>query len=91
MEKASASHREAKSADCLRVLVIDDEPRHAEAVAESLERVGYECVVATSGQAGARKIARSMERRGALEGLRVLDLTDETGRLTLKVRAATAR
>src|SRR5579862_8721829 len=40
----------------LRVLVIDDEPLHAEAVAESLERVGYECVVATSGSAGAKKI-----------------------------------
>jgi two-component system response regulator HydG len=40
----------------LRVLIIDDEPFHAEAVAESLERVGYECVVATSGAAGARKI-----------------------------------
>jgi two-component system response regulator HydG len=38
--------------------VIDDEPLHAEAVAESLERVGYECSVATSGQAGARKIAQ---------------------------------
>src|SRR5947209_2732546 len=40
----------------LRVLVIDDERFHAEAVAESLERVGYSCVVATSGSAGARKI-----------------------------------
>jgi two-component system, NtrC family, response regulator HydG len=40
----------------LRVLVIDDEPLHAEAVAESLERVGYECVVATTGAAGAKKI-----------------------------------
>ena len=40
----------------LRVLVIDDEPLHAEAVAESLQRVGYECVVATSGSAGAKKI-----------------------------------
>ena len=42
--------------DPLRVLVIDDEERHAEAVAESLERVGYECVIATSGSAGAKKI-----------------------------------
>src|SRR5438105_2087854 len=41
----------------LRVLIIDDEPFHAEAVAESLERVGYQCVIATSGSAGARKIA----------------------------------
>src|ERR1700726_2774103 len=60
MEKASATHRDAKSdaksADSLRVLVIDDERFHAEAVAESLERVGYEGVVVTSGQAGARKI-----------------------------------
>ncbi|MCS6850278.1 MAG: sigma 54-interacting transcriptional regulator [Gemmataceae bacterium] len=40
----------------LRVLVIDDEEFHAEAVAESLRRVGYECVIATSGAAGARKI-----------------------------------
>jgi two-component system response regulator HydG len=40
----------------LRVLVIDDEKAHAEVVAEGLERVGYECVVAASGTAGARRI-----------------------------------
>jgi len=40
----------------IRVLVIDDEESHAEAIAESLQRVGYECVVATSGSAGARKM-----------------------------------
>jgi two-component system response regulator HydG len=45
-----------KSCEGLKVLVIDDEPFHAETVAESLERVGYECVVATSGKAGARRI-----------------------------------
>src|SRR6516165_10321608 len=37
----------------IRVLVIDDEKAHAEVVAESLERVGYQCVIATSGAAGA--------------------------------------
>ena len=42
--------------DSLRVLVIDDEKPHAEAVAESLERVGYDCVIATSGQQGARRM-----------------------------------
>jgi two-component system response regulator HydG len=42
--------------DPLRVLVIDDEKLHAEAVAESLERVGYDCTVATSGSAGAKRI-----------------------------------
>ena len=34
----------------IRVLVVDDDESHAEAVAESLDRVGYECVVATSGR-----------------------------------------
>src|SRR5579875_2896079 len=45
-----------KAGEGLKVLVIDDEPFHAETVAESLERVGYECVLATSGSAGARRI-----------------------------------
>lgn len=34
----------------IRVLVVDDDAPHAEAVAESLERVGYECVIATGGR-----------------------------------------
>src|SRR5215831_20081350 len=42
--------------ESIRVLVIDDEQAHAEVVAESLERVGYQCVIATSGAAGARRI-----------------------------------
>src|SRR6516165_7665035 len=40
----------------IRVLVVDDDEPHAAAVAESLERVGYECVVATSGSEGLRLI-----------------------------------
>ncbi|AMV37089.1 sigma-54-dependent transcriptional regulator [Planctomyces sp. SH-PL62] len=40
----------------IRVLVVDDDEPHAEAVAESLARVGYECVVATSGREGLRQI-----------------------------------
>jgi two-component system response regulator HydG len=40
----------------LKLLIIDDEPNHAEVVAESLERVGYQCVVATSGSSGAKMI-----------------------------------
>jgi two-component system response regulator HydG len=40
----------------IRVLVVDDDEPHAEAVAESLERVGYECVVATTGRDGLRLI-----------------------------------
>jgi two-component system response regulator HydG len=40
----------------IRVLVVDDDEPHAVAVAESLERVGYECVVATSGAEGLKLI-----------------------------------
>ena len=40
----------------IRVLVVDDDESHAEAVAESLERVGYECVVASTGRDGLRLI-----------------------------------
>jgi two-component system response regulator HydG len=47
-----------KPGEGLRVLVVDDEPFHAQTVAESLERVGYDCVVATSGKEGARLIER---------------------------------
>jgi two-component system response regulator HydG len=44
------------SDDPLRVLVIDDEKLHAEAVGESLERVGFDCDVVTSGGEGAKRI-----------------------------------
>jgi two-component system, NtrC family, response regulator HydG len=40
----------------IRVLVVDDDEPHAAAVAESLERVGYDCVVATSGAEGLKLI-----------------------------------
>jgi two-component system response regulator HydG len=57
----------------LRVLVIDDERNHAEAVAESLERKGYTCTVATSGTAGARKLEHD-EFDVILTDLRMSDL-----------------
>jgi two-component system response regulator HydG len=40
----------------IRVLVVDDEESHAVAVADSLGRVGYDCVVATSGGEALRLI-----------------------------------
>jgi len=63
----------------IRVLVVDDDEPHAEAVAESLARVGYECVVAASGREGIRLIEEQsfdivisdliMEGAGGLEVL----------------------
>jgi two-component system response regulator HydG len=40
----------------LRVLVVDNDKSHAQAMAETLQRVGHDCVVATSGPEGARRI-----------------------------------
>jgi two-component system, NtrC family, response regulator HydG len=40
----------------IRVLIVDNDAAHAETVAESLRRVGYDCAVATSGMQGARLI-----------------------------------
>ncbi|HEX7899705.1 MAG TPA: sigma-54 dependent transcriptional regulator [Planctomycetota bacterium] len=39
-----------------RILVLDDDRPHAEAAAETLERAGHECRIATSGAEGLRKI-----------------------------------
>lgn len=40
----------------IRVLVVDNDKNHAQAMAETLERVGYACTAATSGPEGARFI-----------------------------------
>src|ERR1043165_4670487 len=34
----------------IRVLIVDDDEAHAQAVAETLRRVGYDCTVAGSGE-----------------------------------------
>jgi two-component system response regulator HydG len=44
------------SSDQIHVLIIDDEEAHAQAVAESLQRAGYACTVATSGTQGAERV-----------------------------------
>lgn len=41
-----------------RLLIIDNDPAHARAMTESLERVGHRCTVATSGPEGAKLIER---------------------------------
>src|ERR1700752_2210108 len=40
----------------LRLLIVDNDEALARAMEESLVKVGYECIVATSGPEGARKI-----------------------------------
>ena len=52
----SARALRAMDGEQFSVLIIDDDKAHAEAVAESLRRVGYECTIATSGKSGSAKI-----------------------------------
>ena len=58
MPATPQNHSSRKPGEGLKVLVIDDERFHAETVAESLERVGYECTIAVSGTEGARLISQ---------------------------------
>lgn len=55
---AATKDKEAKStlSASIHVLVVDNDKHHAQAMAESLERVGYECTIATSGPDGAGQI-----------------------------------
>ncbi len=48
----------AAAAAPIKVLVIDDDAAHADAVADSLARVGYECTVATTAAEGLAQINR---------------------------------
>jgi two-component system, NtrC family, response regulator HydG len=48
----------ATAAAPIKVLVIDDDAAHAEAVADSLTRVGYECTVTTTGAEGIAMLSR---------------------------------
>lgn len=48
----------AKAGPPIKVLVIDNEAAHAEAMADSLRRTGYECTVADSGRRGAELLER---------------------------------
>jgi two-component system, NtrC family, response regulator HydG len=55
MVSGDAIQRGAETAP-IRVLIVDNEAPHAQAVAESLERVGYDCSLATSGPQGLKRI-----------------------------------
>lgn len=63
----------------VRVLIVDDDEGHAQAVADSLIRINCECRVATSGEQGAQLIAAESWdvivtdlRMGEIDGLEIL-------------------
>ncbi|MBW3540675.1 MAG: sigma-54 dependent transcriptional regulator [Planctomycetes bacterium] len=55
MSSASANPADAAGSP-IRVLIVDDDEAHAQAVAESLARIGCDCTVATSGEQGSALI-----------------------------------
>ena len=59
MAKTKANENEPPVASSIRVLVVDNDKSHAQAMGETLERVGYDCDVATSGPEGARLIEQN--------------------------------
>lgn len=85
MATTNLSGRQQLNGETIRVLVIDDDRFHAETVAESLERVGYDCTVATSGTEGARLIEQddwdvilTDLKMNDLDGLAILRRARET-------------
>ena len=56
MTEPSRSASPDPPASPVRVLLVDNDKSHAQAMAETLERVGYHCTTATSGPEGARRI-----------------------------------
>ena len=68
----------------VRVLVVDDDEGHAQAVAESLQRINCDCKVAGSGEVGSRMIANELFdvvvtdlMMGEIDGLEILKQTKE--------------
>lgn len=56
MTTGEATKRARGDSVPIRVLIVDNEAAHAEAVSESLQRVGFDCTVATSGPRGLKQI-----------------------------------
>jgi len=54
----SAEQSELADTPAIDVLIVDNDQAHAEVVAESLDRVGYQCRVAVSGTQGVEMIER---------------------------------
>lgn len=83
MDSEVASPNAATGAP-IRVLIVDNDAAHAEAMAASLDRVGYDCTVGTSGTAGAKLLADQIFdvvitdlKMNDVDGLAILNLAKE--------------
>ncbi|WP_231956364.1 sigma-54-dependent transcriptional regulator [Posidoniimonas polymericola] len=58
MPPAAPQKRTAAAGPPVKVLIVDNDDAHADAMGASLEKVGYDCVLATSGGDGAKLLER---------------------------------
>jgi len=58
MDENATSEKSDEAGPPIRVLIVDNDRAHAEAMVESLQRDGYACTMATSGPEGARLVAQ---------------------------------
>ena len=56
MPKDESENDDASLASTIRVLIVDNDSAHAHVMTETLERIGYDCITATTGPEGASKI-----------------------------------
>ena len=85
MPTAQKDRTTESDAPPVRALIVDNDEAHANVVAESLQRVGYDCTVATSGRIGAELIeAETFDLvitdlvMGDVDGLEVLSRAKES-------------
>ncbi|MCP3997099.1 MAG: sigma-54-dependent Fis family transcriptional regulator, partial [bacterium] len=79
-EPKDKKDRPSRTGPPIDVLIVDNDESHAEVVAESLDRVGFNCRVATSGTQGAEMIAETAFdvvitdlKMSDIDGLGILD------------------
>ena len=84
MTATEADKSDGRSPIPIRVLIVDDDEAHAQAVAESLVRIGADCAVASSGEGGAKLIERETFdvvvtdlKMDVVDGLEILRKTKE--------------
>lgn len=84
MSQMDAPEPVESSSSSIRVLIVDNDRQHARAMSESLDRVGYDCAVATTGPEGAKLIQRQSYEviitdlvMPEVDGMKILDTAVE--------------
>lgn len=83
--RSMSEEQENKNIQAIWVLIVDNDKDLARAMTESLDRIGFECTCATSGQEGAQLIQENIYHiivtdlmMNDVDGMDILNLTKET-------------